>query len=62
MYSAPPIDLSAIPADQRAAVAALLWDYLALKGETADQRNLIKRMEHIVAELNQAVHSNDQRS
>lgn len=43
------IDLSAIPADQRDAVAALLRERDALKG-------INRRLEHLVAELNHAVH------
>ncbi|MFC4734947.1 IS66 family transposase, partial [Salipiger abyssi] len=49
MSSAPPIDLSAIPESQRAAVLALLQENGALK--EANQR-----LEHLVAELNHVVH------
>jgi transposase len=49
MSSAPPIDLSAIPEDQRDAVLAVLRERDAL-------REANKRLEHLVAELNQAVH------
>ena len=43
------IDLSAIPADQRDAVAALLR-------ETASLKEINKRLEHLVTELNHVVH------
>ncbi|NVK16511.1 MAG: IS66 family transposase [Rhodobacteraceae bacterium] len=49
MSSAPPIDLSAIPEDQRDAVLAVLRERDVL-------REANKRLEHLVAELNQAVH------
>lgn len=49
MSSAPPIDLSAIPEDQRDAVMAVLRERDALWDAN-------KRLEHLVAELNQAVH------
>ncbi|MEO3480774.1 IS66 family transposase [Phaeobacter sp. CAU 1743] len=49
MFRAPPIDLSAIPEDQRDAVLAVLRERDAL-------REANKRLEHLVAELNQAVH------
>ena len=49
MSSAPPIDLSAIPEDQRDAVLAVLRERDVL-------REVNKRLEHLVAELNQAVH------
>ena len=49
MSSAPPTDLSAIPEDQRDAVLAVLRERDAL-------RDANKRLEHLVAELNQAVH------
>ncbi|WP_336099446.1 transposase, partial [Roseovarius sp. CH_XMU1461] len=49
MSSAPPIDLSAIPEDQRDAVLAVLRERDAL-------REANKRLEHLIAELNQAVH------
>ena len=43
------IDLSAIPEGQRDAVAALLQ-------ETSSLKAIIKRLEHLVAELNHVVH------
>ncbi|MBY6059814.1 IS66 family transposase, partial [Leisingera daeponensis] len=49
MSSTPPIDLSAIPEDQRDAVLAVLRERDAL-------REANKRLEHLVAELNQVVH------
>lgn len=49
MSSAPPTDLSVIPEDQRDAVLAVLRERDALREAT-------KRLEHLVAELNQAVH------
>ena len=49
MSSAPPIDLSAIPESQRAAVLALLQENGALKEAN-------RRLEHLVAELNHVVH------
>ncbi len=49
MPSTVAIDLSAIPADQRDAVAALLCERDALK-------EINSRLEHLVAELNRAVH------
>lgn len=49
MSSAPPIDLSAIPEDQRDAVLAVLRAREALREDN-------KRLEHLVAELHQAVH------
>ncbi len=49
MSNAPPIDLSAIPESQRAAVLAVLQERDALK--EANQR-----LEHLVAELNHVVH------
>ncbi|SFD36190.1 IS66 family transposase [Tropicimonas isoalkanivorans] len=50
------IDLSAIPEAQREAVAALLREHEELKGERVSLKEIIKRLEHLVAELNQAVH------
>ena len=50
------IDLSAIPEDQRDAVAALLRENADLKGETSSLKEIIKRLEHLVAELNHVVH------
>lgn len=50
------IDLTAIPEDQREAVAALLRAHLDLKDETAGHKDSVRRQEHLVAELNQVVH------
>jgi len=50
------IDLSAIPEDQRDAIAALLRENSDLKGETASLQQIVKRLEHLVAELNHVVH------
>ena len=47
MSALPDIDLSAIPEDQRDAVAALLRENGALKGETADLKEIVKRLEHL---------------
>ncbi|MEY8827208.1 IS66 family transposase [Sedimentitalea sp. XS_ASV28] len=49
MPDAPPIDLSAIPESQRAAVLAVLQENSALKEAN-------RRLEHLVAELNHVVH------
>ena len=49
MSALPDIDLSAIPEDQRDAVAALLHETVSLK-------EVVKRLEHLVAELNHVVH------
>ena len=49
MSAAPPIDLSAIPESQRAAVLAVLRERDAL-------RETNRRLEHLIAELNQVVH------
>ncbi len=49
MPAAATIDLSAIPEDQRAAVAAVLHERDAL-------REINRRLEHLVAELNHVVH------
>src|SRR6056297_1714368 len=49
MSALPDIDLLAIPEDQRDAVAALLR-------ETASLKEINKRLEHLVAELNHIVH------
>ncbi|PVH27210.1 IS66 family transposase [Pararhodobacter oceanensis] len=63
MSSAPFLDLSAIPEDQRDAVLALLQENVALKekatglqSKAADLEDLVKRLEHLVAELRNAVH------
>lgn len=56
MTAVPEIDLSAIPEDQRAAVAALLRAHLDLRDETAGLREVVARLEHLVAELNHVVH------
>ena len=56
MPALPDIDLSAIPEDQRDAVAALLRENSDLKDETATLKEVTKRLEHLVAELNQVVH------
>ncbi|CUH40524.1 hypothetical protein JSE7799_03258 [Jannaschia seosinensis] len=70
MPAAVEIDLSAIPEDQREAVAALLRERGELKNEaaslkdetailrseTAGLKDIIKRLEHLVAELNHLVH------
>src|SRR6056297_3274244 len=50
------IDLSAIPEDQRNAVAALLRENADLKGETSSLKEIVRRLEHLVAELNHVVH------
>ncbi|MBU3031722.1 transposase, partial [Paracoccus marinaquae] len=49
MLTKPALDLSAIPAAQRAAVQALLAEVAALKDITL-------RQEHLIAELNHALH------
>lgn len=49
MQSAPVIDLSAIPAAQRAAVLALMETVAALT-------EIARRQEHLIAELNHALH------
>jgi len=56
MPAAARIDLSAIPKDQRDAVAALLRENSDLSGETASLKKIVKRLEHLVAELNHVVH------
>jgi transposase len=56
MSALPDIDLSAIPEDQRDAIAALLRENSDLKGETASLQQIVKRLEHLVAELNHVVH------
>ena len=57
------IDLSAIPEDQRDAVAALLREHgelvdenSALKGEASSLKEIVRRLEHLIAELNHVVH------
>ncbi|WP_433850769.1 hypothetical protein [Brucella pseudogrignonensis] len=45
----PALDLSAIPAAQRAAVLALMEKVTALK-------DITRRQEHLIAELNHALH------
>jgi hypothetical protein len=50
------IDLSAIPEDQRDAVAALLRENADLKGETSSLKEIVRRLEHLVAELNHVVY------
>jgi len=49
MQTAPILDLSAIPVLQRAAVLALMDEVTALK-------DITKRQEHLIAELNHALH------
>lgn len=49
MSFTPDIDLAAIPLEQRGAVAALVR-------EVAELKDINKRLEHLVAELNHAVH------
>jgi len=49
MQTAPALDLSAIPAAQRAAVLALMEEVAALK-------DITRRQEHLIAELNHALH------
>ena len=49
MQTAPAIDLSAIPAAQRAAVQALMETVTALQ-------DITRRQEHLIAELNHALH------
>ena len=49
MQAAPAIDLSAIPAAQRAAVLALMETVAALT-------EITRRQEHLIAELNHALH------
>nr|WP_265506008.1 IS66 family transposase [Paracoccus rhizosphaerae] len=49
MQAAPVLDLSAIPAAQRAAVQALMEEVAALK-------DITRRQEHLIAELNHALH------
>jgi transposase len=69
MFPAARIDLSAIPEEQRDAVAALLrahgelvGENTALKGETSSLKEIVKRLEHLVAELNHVVHGRKSRS
>ena len=56
MPAAARIDLFAIPEDQRDAVAALLRENSDLKGETVSLKEIVQRLEHLVAELNHVVH------
>jgi transposase len=49
MSALPDIDLSALPADQRDAIAALIRENSALQ-------EINRRLEHLVAELNHVVH------
>jgi len=49
MSATAPIDLSALPEDQRDAIAALIREVAALK-------EITQRQEHLIAELNQALH------
>jgi transposase len=49
MQTAPALDLSAIPAAQRAVVLALMEEVAALK-------DITRRQEHLIAELNHALH------
>ena len=49
MFAASVLDLSAIPDAQRAAVQALLEEVAALK-------DITRRQEHLIAELNHALH------
>jgi transposase len=56
MPAAARIDLSAIPEDQRDAVAALLRENSDLSGETASLKEIVQRLEYLVAELNHVVH------
>src|SRR6056297_800595 len=56
MPAAARIDLSTIPDDQRDAVAALLRENSDLKGETVSLKEIVERLEHLVAELNHVVH------
>ena len=49
MSNTPAINLSTLPADQRAAVEALIQEVSALK-------EITKRQEHLIAELNHALH------
>jgi hypothetical protein len=52
----PDIDLSAIPEDQRDAIAALLRENSNLTDEKSSLQQVVKRLEHQVAELNHVVH------
>src|SRR6056297_2496305 len=56
MSALPDIDLSAIPEGQRDAIAALLRENSDLKGEKTSLQQIVKRLEHLVAELNHVVH------
>ena len=56
MTVASEIDLTAIPENQREAVAALMRAHLQLRNETTSLQEIVRRLEHLVAELNQVVH------
>jgi len=56
MSTLPDIDLSAVPEDQRDAIAALLRENSNLKVEKTSLQQIVKRLEHLVAELNHVVH------
>tara|TARA_R100000541_G_scaffold52719_1_gene60510 strand:+ start:387 stop:830 length:444 start_codon:yes stop_codon:yes gene_type:complete len=63
MSDLPPIDISAIPESQREAVLAMLRENKSLKQETTGLQTktselevLIKRLEHLIAELKDATH------
>ena len=56
MSALPDIDLAAIPEGQRNSVATLLREHSDLKDEAASLKEINKRLEHLVAELNHVVH------
>src|SRR6056297_3260678 len=56
MSALPDIDLSAIPEGQRDAIAALLRENSDLKGEKTSLQQIVRRLEHLIAELNHVVH------
>ena len=63
MSDLPPIDISAIPESQREAVLAVLRENKSLKQETTGLQTktyelevLVKRLEHLIAELKNATH------
>ncbi|MFG6592830.1 hypothetical protein ACGYLC_17220, partial [Sulfitobacter sp. 1A12157] len=63
MSNLPPIDTSAIPESQREAVLAVLRENKSLKQETtglqtktSELEGLVKRLEHLIAELKNATH------